>query len=402
MVRVRNNEALLWSILGIAFVQMTHLAIVPGFDAAVLQVFAIDVRRALEVAALMPYICAILGGIVAVVLVRNDVASRRTIVLAGLGLAALSGVSALLLNTRVWHLFAMNSLLGFGIGLFVPVVQSLVFDCFDVNKRRVLCGMQFALSCFGCILLGIIAGVLELHLWYGGHLIALVIVSVAVITFLLLPKEIQHFAGGRSGESARLPGGVYYFAVMTFLFATLFNVVGVDKAAKLAEASLAGGEAAGHALMLMLLGGVFGGVLFSKISQVLGDDILPVSFLLMLVGFAFVRYFPDSPVAAVAAMLVFGCSFGIFVPRCVFGVSNLVCASDSTLAAMLVSCAAPAAAGVVSPYITRAFSAGVVGDAGGYFFGFAAVACPVLAGVAFVKNRYDMVRAPNALCAVID
>jgi len=386
----QGSSALMWTILFVAFIQLSHFAIMPGIDLIAREIFPERSLQDIQTAMSLPNIISLITGVTAAMLVRYGLTSKRTMVLVGLMFAALTGFLALAFHTHFWHLCLMNASLGAGMGFYIPNIQSIMFDNFDENRRRFLAGFQAAFNNGGAIILSIAAGLLVAVVWYGGHLVTLAALPVLILSFITIPKD-KKIRPSASEDDARtkIPGGVYYSTLLIFVFMIVYNVAGMNISTHIAYGNIGNSATAGVALALMMAGGVVAGLVFPKLSQIFYDYLFPLSFVLLFIGFSLMNLFPASLIMTLAAMALCGASLSLFMPRCFFNTSNLTDPTNSATATMLIACIAPGGGSFLSPVIMTNLTMLLGGDSTQFRYQFTAFVCLVLAVLTFIKSRSD-------------
>jgi MFS family permease len=303
---------------------------------------------------------------------------------------ALTGASALVFNTQMWHLYLMNAFLGAGMGIYFPSIQSIMFDNFDEKNRRLLSGMQSAFNNGGGIFMSFAAGLLITFVWYGGHLVTLLALPVAVISFFTIPGEKKtHGLTEKNVTNSRIPGSVYYHACLIFVFMVVFNVAGMNISTHIKNGNIGDSAVAGGAMALMMAGGVVSGLVFPKVSKVMRDYIFPFAFILLFIGYSLMNFFPSSLVMTFAAMAICGMALCLYMPRCIFNASNLTDPSNSATATMLIACIAPGGGSFLSPLIMTNLTMLIGGDSTQFRYQFTACICLALAVLMFIKIRLE-------------
>jgi hypothetical protein len=242
-------------------------------------------------------------------------------------------------------------------------------------------------------------GVLITRVWYGGHLLAFAVLPVAIAAFFIIPKDkrIKPSAAAGRGVRTKLPGGVYYGAVLVFAFMVVYSVTGMNMSTHIALAGLGGSAQASAATAVMMGGGAVAGLFFPKVSRVLGDRLIPISFLMLFIGQSFFNIFSASLVMTFVAAAICGTSLGFSFPRIVFNVSNLTDPSNSATASMLISSIALGAANFLSPVIITNITFALAGESTRFRYQFSAFICLALAVLSLIKNRRDAKRAAAVL-----
>ena len=189
MTKQLNKRALMWTILIISLLQMPQFAILPATDLIWRDAFPELALQTVQTAMTLPGFFAVIAGVAASLLVRYGLAAKKTMTVVGLAMIALSGVTAMILNTHFWHLCLMNILIGSGMGIFVPSSQSIMFDNFDEKTRQFITGVQFSCINGGGLIMSIMCGILMTIAWYGGYLQMLVAIPVVIVALVIIPKD---------------------------------------------------------------------------------------------------------------------------------------------------------------------------------------------------------------------
>jgi MFS family permease len=175
----------------------------------------------------------------------------------------------------------------------------------------------------------------------------------------------------------------------------VYNVAGMNISTHIANGNTGNSAAAGGATALMMAGGVVSGLMFPKASRVFCDYIFPLAFILLFAGFSLMNLCPSSLILTFAAMAICGAALCLYMPRCIFNVSNLTDPTNSAAAAMLVACIAPGGGSFLSPIIMTNLTMLLGGDSTRFRFQFTACVCPALAVLTFVKSWRDAKRAAS-------
>ena len=386
IAKQKNNRALMLTVLLIAFTQMANMAILSGIDLIATEVFPERSLNEIQMAMALPNIVVLVSGILAALFVSYGMVSKKALVLVGLMLCVFSGVSALILHTQFWHLHLMNTFLGAGMGLYVQNYQSIIFDNFDEEKCQFICGIQSSCSHCGGILLSIIAGFLITIKWYGGHLVSLIILPATIVSMIVIPGD-KRIRPSKEPNVARtkIPGGVYYYTLLVFLLMVIYNVAGMNISTHIANGNIGNSATAGIATASLMVGGVVGGLVFPKVSPVFREYVFPVSLTMLCVGFSLMNLFPSSLAMTMLAMAICGASFCLYMPRCIFNVSNITDPTNSAMATMLLVCVAPGAGSYLSPLIMTNLTTMLGGDSTRFRYQFTAFVCLLLAVILLIK-----------------
>ena len=215
-------------------------------------------------------------------------------------------------------------------------------------------------------------------------------VPIIIVAFLVIPKDKKNRPSDKSeGVNSKLPSRVYYYSVLIVIFLLLFNVATVNISTHIAANGTGDSSTAGIATALLMGGGVVGGFIFPKMSQFFRDNVISLSFLVLSIAFTLMNLFPVSLSLTFIAMFLCGTTMGMFVPRCLFCVSNLSNPSNSATATMLVSGVAPGIGGFMSPVIITNTTIALGNDSTRFRFQFTAAFCLAAAIILFIYNIYS-------------
>ena len=416
MTERNGSKALMWTILIIALLQMPQFALLPATNLIATEVFPDKGLPVIQTIMSLPGIVAVFAGVISAMTIRYGLASKKFSTILGLTLIMMTGVVSIPLHTQFWHLCLMNTLVGAGMGIFVPSAQSIMFDNFDEKTRQFISGVSFSCINVGGLIMSLICGFLITKIWYGGHLQMIIAAPVILIAILVIPldrkmSETARLSGAaRMGGSARgdgdtssaehaaqnirtkLPLRTYYYTLMIVVFMIMYNVATVNVSTHLAEGGVGDSSTAGIATAFLMVGGVAAGLVFPKLSQILRDYLFAVTFTLMAIGFTLMNLFPASLAVTLAAMFLCGSTMSLLVPRCIFNVSNLSDPTNSATATMLVCCVAPGGGHFLSPVIMTNLTLALGGESTRYRFQFTAFVCLALAIALFAYDfRKNMV-----------
>ena len=373
-----NSRALLWTLLMISFVQMPQFAVTPAIDLIATEVFPERTLQSVQAAMSLISFISIGAGVISALLVRFGLSSKKFMTVLGVMFFAATGVTALFLNTQFWHFGLLNVLLGMGMGVCIPNTQSIMFDNFDEQKRQFITGIQSAFLNGGGIALSIIGGLLTTIVWFGGYLATLLAVPAVIAAIIFIPRD-ERIKIGDGTVRTKLPTGVYFNAFLIFTFAIVHNVSAMNISTHIANGNIGDAATAGIATAMMMGGGVITGLLFPKISPVLKDYMFPTAFCLLFVSFSIFNLFPTSLFMTMVGMFISGITISVFMPRCIFNVSNMTDPSNSSAATVFIACVAPGSGGFLSPIIMTNLTYALAGDSTRFRYQFTAFVCLAIA-----------------------
>lgn len=385
----KNKRLLMWTLFLIFMLQMPHFALSSGIDVIQKQIFTDRSLSTIQTVISLPNLLSVVAGVLASILVSYGVATKKGLTITGITVVAVTGVIALALHTQFWQLIMFSVLIGLGIGLFIPTSQSIMIDSFDEKERQVISGFQFSFINLGGILMSVAGGLLITFIWYGGYIMLLIMLPVAVMAVIALPRD-KYRAGKKQDvktQRTKLPDDVFYYSVTLFLFTLIFNVTMSNIPTHLTMNHLGNAGTAGTVIATTMAGGVISGIFFDRLSSRFRDYMIPVSFILLFIGFTMLNIFSASLPVIFIAVFLLGTSTSLCLPQCIFSSSNCVDPTNSALAATFLSCIAPGSGGFLSPVIFTNLTQLLGGDSTSFRYQFVGLVSLALGAVYFLSTR---------------
>jgi MFS family permease len=390
----KQKKRLMGTILLVALLQMAQITLNPAI-ATIVGVFPSQDLKSVQEALALISIVSMLSGVVSAPLISRGVFTKRAAMLAGLALLGATGVCSAFLHTEFWHLQLLSVMVGAAMGLFIVNTASIFFDNFTDEERQPIAGYQTSCINAGGIFWNLAGGILCTLVWYGGYLMLMLALPVAVLAWFTVPKtEKPKKREKTDAPRAKMKPMIYYYCAILGIFMAIYNVTGANISTHLEQAGFMNPALAGFASAAQMAGGVCCGLLFGKLSAKLGDLLLACACLALVVGFALLGLFPNSLAVTFIAMFVAGMSLSCTAPRVMFAVSALANLDTSAVASALANSIAPSLGAFVSPYIFTRITLSLFGEATGLRYLFTAAVAAVF-GVAIVavtlhrrKNGY--------------
>ena len=382
----------MFTILAIAFMQMPQFAILPATNIVATEVFPGLPIQTIQTAMSLPGFVCVIAGVVAALLLRCGVTSKRFTTIAGLFILVLGGITAIFLNSSFWHLCLMNVFIGAGLGTFLPSSQSIMFDNFDEDSRRFIAGIQSTCINGGGLVMTFLCGILTSYVWYGGHLLMFFAIPALVVSCLFLPRDRKmRFSAGGDGDSpavqrTKLPFSVYSYSLLVVVFFMMFNVATINISTHLSQGGTSDPFAAGVASALSMAGGAVFGLLFPTLSKLFRDHVFALSFLTMGIGHALFGFFPSSLIIGFVASFICGATMSIFMPRCILNASILSDPTNSSTVTVLICCVSPGVGHFLSPLVITNLTLALGGESTQFRFRFTAVVCLALTVLIYFIN----------------
>ena len=253
--------------------------------------------------------------------------SKRTAAAFGLLLACLAGILSWQFHGNLLLLYMWAGMLGVGIGIVIPTAASLISDYFSGEEKDSLMGLQTAAANAGSMVMTALGGVLASWDWSLNYLVYLLGAPGLILTLLFVPSKNISSTDGRGAENrVENHGGEYkkFFGIESFawkyfviaaLFMLLFYIGPTNVSMLVAERELGSAASAGMAATLLLLGGFLMGLVFGKLAAKIGENTIPLGFMVLFVGFGMVYLIPNMAAVYIAFFIV-GTGNSLVLPQC--------------------------------------------------------------------------------------
>ena len=394
----------MWAILITSLMHMGTMAISPALNqmktVAFPQIALSKIQTAFATSGLvMPCI-----SLLSAAAIRYGLVTKRTVVAIGFLIQGLIGILSLFLHSELWHVALLSGMSGFAAGCYLTTSISIMMDQFDTVQRRRVMGYQSVFVNTGAILLGICGGLLAAWRWYGGYLILLAGMPMAVIAFLALPREKRSRSAGAvaAGSKSKLKPVIFYYTAIIAVFMMTSAVCGYNLAVHMAAAGVGSTAVVGTLTSFQMVGGAIIGFVFGRLSAKLKDYMLTVGFTCLFIGLTILSVFHTSLPCAFAGVFFSGVSLSIVGPQCIISSAGHVDKRSSALASSLINGLAPGFGNFLSPIIFTNLTDAIVKDSTVFryqFVAFFALACAaVLAVVTYARARRARLSLTEAVC----
>ncbi len=355
-------NVLMWTILIIALVQMPVLALTPAIH--LIQTNAFPDRSLAEVQTVMGLanLVAPLTSIFVALLINRGRATKKGAVVIGLISLSLTGLFAVFQHTMFWNFIALSVFLGLSMGCFMTNAFGLMFDNFDDKFRQKVAGYQTSAINLGGIIFSLAGGVLATVMWYGGYLMLLLGLPIAILALITVPnyKSPSARVSGNYTDKSGLNPRIFYYAVTVFLFMMLYNVCSANISTHIAK--LGNSATSGILVAVQMGGGVVSGLFFGRISERIKDMVMVVACGALFLGYLLIGVFVSSLAVITLGVFIAGMSLSLMLPRCVYAVSTLVDTSNSATATVIITSVAPSAGSFLSPIVFTNLTVALAGD----------------------------------------
>lgn len=227
--------------------------------------------------------------------IANKIGMKKSVII-GLLLIGFGGSLPLFMGHYIMIVIS-RLILGAGLGMFNSLAISFISLLYQGKTRVSLLGFRNSVESFGQAALTVIAGFLLNIGWQFTFAIYLLAIPLIFVVILFVPEvktegdTEQHLKGEMKEEvKGKLPFEVVFiclFAVLLIMNSTAILV----RFPSLAVATEGGGENSSYFLAMMPLFGMFGGIFYGRVHQLLGSKTIYLSLFLLvivngLIGFA--------------------------------------------------------------------------------------------------------------------
>ena len=385
----KQKKFLMWSLLLIAMVQMPSLALTPGINQIKTTVFADQSLSAIQTAMQLPNLISPI--VTLAFLIGKGLLTKRTACIAGLFIVGFTGALAMVAHTQFWHLCMLSLILGLGLSGYISNATSLICDNFTEDERQFISGYQTSFINGGGIIMSLCGGALAGLMWYGGYLMLLLAIPVAIISIFAIPKVKAVRQEKKIKKHEKLHSDVFLYSAAIFFFMLIYGVCGSNISTHLAP--LGDTTLSGIATAIQMAGGVVCGLFFGKLSGKLGDRMMSLAFCAIFLGLMILSFFPNSIVMSFIGVFVTGTAMSMMLPQCMFSTSKVVNENTSALATSLTSCIAPGLGGFFSAMVFTNITEALYGDSTVMRYRFTAVVALVFAALLLILVTYRSRRA---------
>ena len=385
----KNKKFLMWSILLIAAVQMPNLALSPSINQIQTTVFPDYSLSTIQTTMQLPNLISPFLTIFFAFLIGKGILTKRGTIIAGLFIVGFTGALAIVAHSQFWQFCLLSTVLGIGLSGYISNATSLIFDNFSDEERQYISGYQTSFINGGGIVMSLCGGALAGLVWYGGYLMLLLAVPVAIIALFAIPRvkprrDQTDKSAGQPRE--KLHPYVFLYSASIFIFMLIYCVGGSNISTHLAP--LGSTALSGVATAIQMAGGVVCGLFFGTLSIKLRDKMMSLAFVAIFVGMMILSLFPNSVVMSFVGMFICGMAMSMMLPQCMFSTSRVVRESNSALATSLTSCIAPGFGGFFSAMVFTNITHALYGDSTVLRYRFVAIVALVMAVLFFLLVTY--------------
>lgn len=242
---------------------------------------------------------------------------KKTLAVIAILLYLAGGLLSFFLHSSIWQILAGSLIIGCGSGLLMPVLNSIICDCFDGAERGQIMGLNATFVALGAMLMIFISGQLSRFGWHMSFLSFLILIPVLIVVLAFLPKSKAAPALAKQGADTHNSSGFEMTPIIAFLFVigvayfSLQNAYNTNSSLYLSDMNIGVAEVASYVTMVNSLGGIFGGMLFGWLVTKAKAQVETVALLLSSAGFLLTFFLPQIVPILVGSALV-GAGFALF------------------------------------------------------------------------------------------
>ena len=324
--------------------------------------------------------------IVAVSVIAAGLAERifkRTLAATGLFLAAASGVLSFAVHGSIVILYVWAGMLGIGVGLVVPMANSLISDYFQENERDAMLGYQTGAANAGSMIMTYVGGILATIAWQFDYLVYLLAIPGLILTLMFVPKQnvVTQNQVATEKKKFKIEAHEVLFCVVAAVSMLMFYLGPTNIALYFSEKQIGNTMTAGTASSLLLLGGVVMGFFFGKLAEKIGKHTITLGFMALFIGYTLI-YIKGQLVPTYIGCVFVGMSNPLVMPQCM---GSVVSEDKQRTTVMMSVVFAIANLGTfLAPAITTISRIVMHAETAASRFAFAGIVTGILACVSFV------------------
>jgi MFS family permease len=248
--------------------------------------------------------------------------AKKYLALFSASLFIIAALGGFFFHGSILLLFAWQILLGFGIGILVPLGSSLIADYFSGDERSNMLGLQSAVISVGGVLLSLLSGLLATIVWYYSYLALLLIIPGFLLLLFGLPLDRPiHTSKTNGGRIKATPQVVIFYGVSAFLFMMFYNVISTNLSIHLKENGITGSVNSGIATAVFMLSGAVAGVMFKFFQRLLGERVIALGFFNLAAG-ALITGVAKSYILILIGVFIAGFSLSIVMAQVVISIAE--------------------------------------------------------------------------------
>ena len=228
--------------------------------------------------------------------------SKRTIVMIGLLIYLIGGVGPQFMPT-IELLILFRLVLGAGVGLLMPLSESLIYDYYTGKERTKMMGYNSAFSNFGGIITMLIAGWLATFGWKTPFNVYFIGLFIFILIFYFLPKNDIHKPQEDESKS-KIPLAIYGYSIAMGAIMLAYYAVATNMALYLEQNNLGGAAIAGTVVSLTTVGGMITSLLLVQIELAFKKSLVPIMLFAMGIAFLMLSYTTSITIVMISVSLI--------------------------------------------------------------------------------------------------
>ena len=310
----KNNSGLKAAILTMSFIQMATNA-VSSILANIATEFPDASVTTIQYLMTFPNLMIVAVSVIAAGLAERI--SKRTRAATGLLMAAVSGILSFAVHGSILILYVWAGMLGIGVGLVVPMANSLISDYFQENERDTMLGYQTGAANAGSMIMTYVGGVLATIAWQFDYLVYLLAIPGLILTLLFVPKQnvVTQNQVVTEKKKFKIEAHEVLFCVVAAVYMLMFYLGPTNIALYFSEKQIGNTMTAGTASSLLLLGGVVMGFFFGKLAEKIGKHTITLGFMALFIGYTLI-YIKGQLIPTYIGCILVGMSNPLVLPQC--------------------------------------------------------------------------------------
>lgn len=328
-----------FSILMIAYVWVFVASAVSPALGSMAQDFPGVSTLKLQLVSVSPFVTSIIFSVAAGILAKRY--DKKSIVLGGLVIYGVTGMLPYWATT-IDQIILLRLLTGIGVGLILPLPNSIIAEHYDGEPRKKMLGWATAIANVANVINSVLIGFLLMLGWRYCFLAFAIVLVIAVINLFGLPKSppqkqaAENTQAGAGCSNSRIPKIVYLLAFYMMMNWAILQLNILNMAVLILSENLGAPWMIGLAIAIPGLGCIFSGALFPQVFKRLKNYLAFVGLLLFTLG-SVTLYYTHSFSTLLAANFLEGIGSGLLVPYLFYVTSTKVDARQYDLSFGIVS-----------------------------------------------------------------
>lgn len=291
----------------------------------------------------------------------------------GLGAAFSNSIEVILIN---------RATIGVGLGLIMPLAQSLIGDFYTGNERMKLTGYANAIGNLGGIIANVLVGILASISWRYSFSVYALGLLVIILNIIGLPDKKESIVSKKM--QGKLNIKVIYLAIGIFLVSVIFFIIPTNLSLFIANENLGGSEFSGIAMGIFTFAGFAAGMVLAQLIKKLRKYTTSFAVATMTLGFGLL-YCSHNVLLIVISVFLVGFGVGIIIPLIILTASN-VCDEGTNNFSLSVITSSMFFGQFLSPFVVQ-FIGNILGNTTIRFsFGFLSIILLILLIIILVFN----------------